>query len=100
MPKHLRDAHYPGAKRLGHGKGYKYAHDERARGRRPSSTCPTSCVGTEYYRPSDHGNEREVAARLDEAALDHPRRVAGLEFAETRLRSNTGCVVLLTLPKA
>ena len=27
VPKHLRDAHYPGAKRLGHGKGYQYAHD-------------------------------------------------------------------------
>ena len=28
VPKHLRDAHYPGAKRLGHGKGYKYPHDD------------------------------------------------------------------------
>ena len=28
MPIHLRDAHYAGAKRLGHGKGYVYAHDE------------------------------------------------------------------------
>ncbi|MBN9195033.1 MAG: replication-associated recombination protein A, partial [Microbacterium sp.] len=27
VPVHLRDAHYPGAKRLGHGKGYRYAHD-------------------------------------------------------------------------
>src|SRR6266566_3824669 len=27
VPEHLRDAHYQGAKRLGHGKGYKYAHD-------------------------------------------------------------------------
>ncbi|HEU0181861.1 MAG TPA: replication-associated recombination protein A, partial [Agromyces mariniharenae] len=28
VPKHLRDAHYPGAKRLGHGKGYVYPHDD------------------------------------------------------------------------
>ena len=28
VPPHLRDAHYPGAKRLGHGKGYLYPHDE------------------------------------------------------------------------
>jgi len=27
VPTHLRDAHYPGAKRLGHGKGYVYPHD-------------------------------------------------------------------------
>src|SRR6218665_4049181 len=28
VPMHLRDAHYPGAKRLGHGKGYKYPHND------------------------------------------------------------------------
>src|SRR5207245_4543678 len=27
VPEHLRDSHYQGAKRLGHGQGYKYAHD-------------------------------------------------------------------------
>ena len=63
-PKHLRDAHYPGAKRLGHGKGYLYPHDAESASSR-SSTCPTSCVGTEYYEPTEHGNEREVAARLE-----------------------------------
>ena len=43
VPKHLRDAHYPGAKRLGHGKGYLYPHDA-AVGVVPHSTCQTSCA--------------------------------------------------------
>ncbi|MFZ2964496.1 MAG: replication-associated recombination protein A, partial [Rhodoglobus sp.] len=64
VPKHLRDAHYPGAKRLGHGKGYKYAHDEEF-GVATQQHLPDELVGTEYYRPSANGNERDVAARLE-----------------------------------
>jgi len=63
VPKPLRDAHYPGAKRLGHGKGYVYPHDEPM-GVAEQQYLPDELVGTEYYRPSERGHEREVAARL------------------------------------
>ncbi len=64
VPKHLRDAHYPGAKRLGHGSGYRYAHDEEF-GVAQQQYLPDELVGTEYYRPTGYGNERDVAARLE-----------------------------------
>jgi putative ATPase len=64
VPKHLRDAHYPGAKRLGHGKGYQYSHDAEF-GVAPQQYLPDELVGTTYYRPTDRGFEREVAARLE-----------------------------------
>jgi putative ATPase len=64
VPKHLRDAHYPGAKRLGHGKGYVYSHDSEF-GVAAQQYLPDELVGTEYYTPSANGNEREVAARLE-----------------------------------
>jgi putative ATPase len=63
VPKHLRDAHYPGAKRLGHGKGYKYPHDD-AIGVVEQEYLPESLRGAVYYEPTEHGNEREVSARL------------------------------------
>ncbi|HEV7948635.1 MAG TPA: replication-associated recombination protein A [Glaciihabitans sp.] len=62
VPKHLRDAHYPGAKRLGHGKGYKYAHDSDL-GVVQQQYLPDELIGTVYYRPTEHGHEREVFAR-------------------------------------
>ncbi len=64
VPKHLRDAHYPGAKRLGHGKGYKYSHDSEF-GVAEQQYLPDELVGTEYYQPGGNGNERDVAARLE-----------------------------------
>jgi putative ATPase len=64
VPTHLRDAHYPGAKRLGHGKGYQYAHDAEF-GVAPQQYLPDELVGTTYYDPTGFGYERDVAARLD-----------------------------------
>jgi len=64
VPKPLRDAHYPGAKRLGHGKGYVYSHDSDL-GVVEQNYLPDELHGTEYYRPTEHGNERDVAARLE-----------------------------------
>ena len=60
VPVHLRDAHYPGAKRLGHGEGYQYAHDQ------PGAIAAQDYLGVEreYYRPTDRGAERELAERL------------------------------------
>ncbi|MGA1837040.1 replication-associated recombination protein A [Herbiconiux sp. 11R-BC] len=63
VPKHLRDAHYAGAKRLGHGKGYKYPHDDDL-GVVRQQYLPDELTGTTYYNPTDHGHEREVSARL------------------------------------
>jgi putative ATPase len=64
VPKHLRDAHYAGAKRLGHGKGYKYAHDWE-HGVAPQQYLPDELVGTDYYEPKGNGFERDISARLE-----------------------------------
>jgi putative ATPase len=64
IPAHLRDAHYPGSKQLGHGKGYKYAHDA------PHAVAtqqypPDDLVGRNYYEPTGNGAERDIATRLE-----------------------------------
>jgi putative ATPase len=58
VPLHLRDAHYPGAKRLGHGKGYRYPHDFPD-ARVEQEYRPATFAGTRYYEPSGHGEETE-----------------------------------------
>lgn len=63
VPAHLRDAHYPGAKGLGHGSGYQYAHDaEHAVA--AQQYLPDELVDTRYYQPTDHGNEAALTERL------------------------------------
>ncbi len=64
VPAHLRDAHYPGAKALGHGKGYQYSHDAEL-GVLKQQYAPDELQGIDYYTPTDHGHEREVSARLE-----------------------------------
>ena len=64
VPKHLRDAHYAGAKKLGHGKGYRYSHDSEL-GVVQQQYLPDELRDTRYYKPTEHGNEREVKARLE-----------------------------------
>ncbi|GAA3745799.1 replication-associated recombination protein A [Leifsonia bigeumensis] len=64
VPAHLRDAHYAGAKKLGHGKGYRYPHDADL-GVLEQQYAPDELKGAVYYEPTDHGNEREVSARLE-----------------------------------
>jgi putative ATPase len=64
VPVHLRDAHYPGAKRLGHGKGYVYSHDAE-HGVAEQQYLPDALEGTEYYTPTGNGFEREVGPRLE-----------------------------------
>jgi putative ATPase len=63
VPPHLRDAHYTGATRLGHGKGYQYAHDA-PRGVVGQQYAPDGVDGRDYYHPSDRGFERELGSRL------------------------------------
>lgn len=62
VPRHLRDAHYAGAKRLGHGEGYIYAHDA------PEGIATQDYLGVEreYYRPVPRGFERELLKRLEQ----------------------------------
>ena len=63
VPAHLRDGHYAGAKKLGHGQGYRYAHDD-PRGVVGQQYAPDGVDGKEYYRPTDRGFERDLGARL------------------------------------
>jgi len=63
VPRHLRDAHYQGARGLGHGKGYRYPHDD-PRGVLTQQYPPDGLVGVDYYQPGDHGDERAVGMRL------------------------------------
>ena len=62
VPTHLRDGHYPGAKRLGHGEGYQYAHDA------PEGWVDQDYLGVErtYYQPVDRGFEAELKRRVEE----------------------------------
>ncbi len=61
VPKHLRDTHYKGSKRLGHGQDYKYAHDF------PEGFVDQDYLGVDklYYTPTDRGYEAEIAKRMD-----------------------------------
>jgi putative ATPase len=63
VPAHLRDAHYSGAKRIGHGHGYRYPHDD-PRGVVTQRYAPEGLDERDYYQPSSHGSERAVAERL------------------------------------
>jgi putative ATPase len=64
VPPHLRDASYPSAKRLGHGRGYRYAHDY-PHGVVEQQYAPDAVAGREYYRPSGYGAERELIGRVE-----------------------------------
>jgi len=56
VPEHLRDAHYPGAARLGHGVGYRYPHDEPG-GWVDQEHRPEDVAGRRYYRPTGRGDD-------------------------------------------
>ena len=62
VPTHLRDGHYLGAKRLGHGEGYQYAHAA------PDGWVDQDYLGVErtYYQPVDRGFEAELKRRVEE----------------------------------
>ena len=61
VPAHLRDGHYAGAKRLGHGVGYEYTHDH------PDHFVPQDYLGAEkrYYEPTEQGTEKKIKERLE-----------------------------------
>ncbi|WP_103063367.1 replication-associated recombination protein A [Actinomyces qiguomingii] len=63
VPAHLRDAHYAGAQRLGHGAGYRYPHDF-PHGVVSQQYLPDELVGAEYYQPTTNGFEEQLTRRL------------------------------------
>ena len=69
VPVHLRDAHYRGAAKLGHGKGYVYPHDDPT-GWVEQNYRPAEVADDVYYEPSEHGREAAIAQRR--ATRDQP----------------------------
>ena len=63
VPEHLRDAHYAGAKTLGHGDGYLYAHDQPHHVA-AQQYLPDDLEGTQYYVPTENGHEAMLTKRL------------------------------------
>jgi putative ATPase len=61
IPVHLRDAHYKGAAKLGHGEGYLYAHDYENHYVK-QQYLPDELVGTVFYEPTDNGYEARMKA--------------------------------------
>ena len=71
VPKHLKDTHYKGAKRLGHGQGYQYSHDF------PDGFVRQDYLGVDktYYEPTDRGYEAEIAKRMKaHGQIEDPER--------------------------
>src|ERR1700677_2780363 len=64
VPAHLRDAHYPGAGKVGHGEGYRYPHDFDE-GVVAQRYAPESVASRTYYEPSGHGLEARIAERAE-----------------------------------
>jgi putative ATPase len=72
VPEPLRDSHYSGAKKLGHGEGYKYAHDYEG------GFVVQDYLGAEkrYYEPGNEGVEKKIKERLDKwrALMEEARK--------------------------
>ena len=64
VPAHLRDAHYPGAGKIGHGHGYEYPHDYEG-GIIGQDYAPEAIAGRRYYEPTQHGAEARYAERAE-----------------------------------
>ena len=64
VPAHLQDRHYKGAEKLGHGLGYKYAHDY------PNhyvtqQYLPDGMEGMRFYEPSENGDEKKIREHME-----------------------------------
>lgn len=76
VPVHLQDGHYRGARRLGHGVGYQYVHDQ------PGGWSDQDYLGVDkiYYEPVNRGQEQHIRQRLDELrARRRAMEIAGAE---------------------
>jgi len=74
VPKHLRDANYPGAKTFGHGEGYRYPHDYPEH-YVPQEYLPKGTRSRRYYEPTGQGFEKRIRERMRER--ERRRRSAG-----------------------
>ena len=73
-PPYLQDAHYPGARKLGRGVGYRYSHDEPG-GVGSQQLVPEGLESERFYEPTDRGFEAELRRRLEQVR----RRLSGAE---------------------
>ncbi|WP_101257125.1 replication-associated recombination protein A [Streptomyces barkulensis] len=75
VPRHLRDGHYQGARKMGHGEGYRYPHDMPG-GIAAQQYAPDGVHGRRYYEPTRYGAEAryaEVAERVRARLREEPR---------------------------
>ncbi|HZL36050.1 MAG TPA: replication-associated recombination protein A [Tepidisphaeraceae bacterium] len=93
VPRHLRDSHYAGSQRLGHGKDYKYAHDFEGGFVRQEYLG----VDKTYYTPTDRGFEAQIAKRMaalredsTPASANSPGALPGDADSSTMVREQTG----------
>ncbi|MEL7566406.1 MAG: replication-associated recombination protein A, partial [Dehalobacterium sp.] len=68
VPMHLRDAHYQGAKKFGHGKDYLYPQSYPGN-YVAQQYLPDELKGTKYYHPTENGIEKNILARLKKLGL-------------------------------
>ena len=64
VPVHLQDAHYGGHEKLGHGIGYKYAHDYPEHYVK-QQYLPDEIKDVRFYEPTENGYEKNIKERLD-----------------------------------
>ena len=64
VPAHLQDSHYKGAAKLGHGIGYKYAHDYPENYVK-QQYLPDELLGTTFYEPTENGYEKNIKEYLE-----------------------------------
>ena len=64
IPPYLKDAHYGGAAKLGHGIGYKYAHDYK-NNYVNQQYLPDELVGSVFYQPSENGYEKNIKEHME-----------------------------------
>ena len=64
VPSHLQDSHYKGAKNLGHGIGYQYAHDYPEHYVK-QQYLPDEIKDITFYEPTENGHEKEIKEYLD-----------------------------------
>ena len=72
VPNHLKDAHYKGASKLGHGQGYQYAHDYPNHYVK-QQYLPDELVGEVFYSPTNLGYEKQVQERMQFLREDSSR---------------------------
>ena len=63
VPVHLQDSHYKGSAKLGHGQGYKYAHDYPNHYVK-QQYLPDGMEGQRFYHPSENGYEKQIVERM------------------------------------